>query len=66
MHNDLLQGLRNPMRRLTGVAIVELLAPSRKQIRPILRRHVGIGDIITVTAEGVHGVDGLAFGLGQK
>jgi hypothetical protein len=61
-----MQGLGNPMGRLTSIAIIEFLTPVLQQ--GVLGRQgvVIIGNIIAVATEGVHRINRVTLGLGQK
>jgi hypothetical protein len=66
MRHGALQGLGDTMGRLPSVAIIEFLAPVLQQ--DVLGRQdtVVIGNIIAVTTEGIHRINSVTLGLGQK
>ena len=66
MRYGALQGLGDTMGRLTSVAIIEFLAPVLQQ--GVLGRQdmVVIGNIVAVATEGVHRINSVTLGLGQK
>ena len=65
MRHGALQGLGDTMGRLTSVAIIEFLAPV---LQGMLGRQdmVVISNIVAVATEGVHRINSVTLGLGQK
>ena len=66
MRYGALEGLGDTMGRLTSVAIIEFLAPVLQQ--GVLGRQdmVVIGNIVAIATEGVHCINSVTLGLGQK
>jgi hypothetical protein len=66
MRHGTVQGLGDPMGRLTSVAIIEFLAPVLQQRVLGRQSMIVIGNIIAVATEGVHRIYSVTLGLRQK
>src|SRR5262249_22065337 len=66
MRHGALEGLGDTMGRLPSVAIIELLAPVLQHGVLGRQNRVVIGNIVAVATEGVHCINSVTLGLGQK